>query len=104
MVNHFVVTLTGSAQKLGAGLSGACAHDPLKFLSIQAFANNTHVVYVGGNQTTVSSSSYGFRIEVPVTSIPYAPTVIELPAAAVSLDDIWVIGTADEKISIFAAM
>ncbi len=101
MVNHYTITLSATARSLATGLEGIGINDILKFLAIQATPGNTHVAYIGGNQRTLTTSDYGFRIEAPVTSIPYAPTVIELAPGFSSLSEIFAVGTADEKLQIF---
>lgn len=99
MVAHFTVTLTGSAQRLGAGLNFS---NVLAFLSIQMDPANTHVAYVGGNQATLSSSDYGYRLEIPPSSIPYAPSILEFSGGRISMDDFFVLGTNGEKLHILA--
>ena len=70
MVEHYTLTLNGSAQLLSSVLPAGVAPLQAHFLSIQADPANSHVVYIGGYPQTLSSTDYGFRIEVPVSSIP----------------------------------
>lgn len=107
MVNHFTVTIaaTGTPQRLSTGLSAAVGTpglgDQLRWLSIQAGGGNAGIGYIGGNQRTVSTSDYGFRIEIPVTTIPDAPTVIESTVLG-SLADFFIVGTINDTFKILA--
>lgn len=107
MVNHFTVTIaaTGTPQRLGSTLSAAVgtpgAGDMLRFLSIQAGGANAGIGYIGGNQRTVSSSDYGFRIEIPTATIPDAPTQIELGPSC-SINDFFIVGTIGDTFKILA--
>jgi hypothetical protein len=101
MVTHFVLTLNGSAQVLSTVTSVKTGL--LKQLILHTDAGNTHVIYVGGTglsaaQAAVSSTDYGFRIEIPVSTVPPAPTILE--AINTSLADWQVIGTNGEKLHI----
>lgn len=102
MTNHFVVTLTTTAPiRLSSVVTGVGATDLIKFISFQAVASNAGVIYIGGSNRTLTSSDYGWRIEIPVSSIPYAPTVIELTPPAVCLADFYILGTINDKLAIF---
>lgn len=95
---HVNLTLDASQQSLSASLSPLAPMN-VHFLSIQADAGNAGVVYVGSVAQTVSSSDYGFRIEIPVSSIPAAPSIVELGGgAAIDLTQIKVKGTNNDKI------
>ena len=104
MVAHYTLTLTGSAQTLTAALASGTSIGNIKQLILHADPANTHVVYVGGNggpgvtMAAVDSSTYGFRIEVPVSTVPPAPTILE--AINTSLGDWQVLGTNTEKLHI----
>lgn len=111
MLNHFTLAVTTGTPLtiadalIAAGLNPLAdanmgLKEHLKFCSIQARASNAAVVYVGGKLRTLTSSDYGYRIEIPVTSIPYAPTVIELGPGIVTLGDIQVLGTTNDFIQI----
>lgn len=97
-VRHYVLTLDGTAQKLSA--SGIT--DPVKHLAIQPDTGNANIIRVGSTADVVSSSSYGFRLEAPVTGVPPAPYVFEFPSGTISLADISVLGTLNEKLRILA--
>lgn len=103
---HYTITMTGSAQNLATVLKTALGvnfpgiNNKLRFLSIQAAPANAAVAYVGGVQRTLTNADYGYRIEIPVTNIPYAPTVIETGPGVIALGDIQVLGTNNEKLHI----
>ena len=107
MVNHFTITIaaTGTPQRLSTGLSAVVgtprSGDLLRWLSVQAGGANAGIGYVGGNQRTVSTSDYGYRIEIPTTTIPDAPTVIEC-ASLGSIDDFFIVGTINDTFKILA--
>lgn len=98
---HYTLTLSGAVQRLSSVLQAGVPVTPARFLSLQADPGNTHVVYVGGYPHLLSSTAYGWRIEVPATSIPPAPSIIELGASIVDLDDLQVLGTVSEVLHIF---
>ena len=103
MVNHFTVALTtGTPINLATALvGGAGVGNVLRFLSIQAHSANAAVAYVGGNQRTLTSTDFGYRIEIPLTNIPYAPTIIELGGNAyMSLGDFYVLGNTNDELQI----
>lgn len=88
--------MSGSAQNLATALS--VASRPIVWLSIQAFGTNAALAYVGG--AGVSAANYGFRIEIPVSTVPSAPCIVELPQGPMDLDGFYVIGTNTEKLSV----
>ena len=103
MVTHLTLTLSGAAQVLNTALATGQRVGLLKQIILQADGANANVIYVGGtgpaaSTAAVSSSAYGFRIEVPVTTVPAAPTIIE--AMNTSLADWQVIGTNTQKLHI----
>jgi hypothetical protein len=105
-VKSYLVTLDGtSGQSLYGTLfpSGAAgdANDPaFGTMLFQADKANTNEAYIGGKDTTVSSSAYGRRLDPGDTS---ANSVVELIAdgcSALRLSDFKISGTAGEKIAI----
>lgn len=103
MVQHYVLTLNGSVQRLSSVLPGATADQVAQektwsFLSLQADSANTHVVYVGGYPQVVSSSAFGFVVPIPVTSIPAAPIPIQPGQPSLRLSEWQVLGTNGEKL------
>ena len=111
MVNHFTLGLTSGTALVIANALQAAGISPgelglrnkLRYCSIQAHVDNAAVIYVGGSLRTLSSTDYGYRIEIPVTTIPYAPTVIELGPGVVTLGDLQVLGTTGDNIQIMVA-
>lgn len=98
MIRHHTLTMTGSAQQLSAAIADALPL-PIRTISLQPYAANAAVAYVGG--PGVSSTSYGVRLEIPVTSIPPAPFVLgEFQTGWVKLEDLYVNGANGEKLSI----
>lgn len=123
----YTLTLNGAAQQLITAVPAATgghgvplavdgpvvggAYDvPFRTLSLQPDAANAGVIYVAGagsgmnagSGSGVSSSKYGFRLEVPVSSIPAPPYILgEYPSGPIKLSDIWVIGTNGDKLHIF---
>ncbi len=83
--------------------------DLLKSISLQAQADNSAVIFVGSFESqglsgrTLSSTDYGWRIEIPVTSIPTAPDIIEISNSTVCLADLAVLGTASDVLHIMVA-
>lgn len=105
MVTHFTVTLNGSAQALSSFTTVPASVALLKQIIFHADTANTHVVYVGGRgadgvSPTLTSSNFGFRLEVPVATVPPAPTFVE--AINTSLGDWQMLGTAGEKVHVTA--
>jgi hypothetical protein len=108
MVKHYSLTLSGSAQSLAAVLPTFVAGQQTgpnelswSWLSLHAGASNSGVVYVGGQGIVVSSTVYGFRIEVPVSSVPPAPSIVELGGGgSIRLSEWQVLGTSNDILHI----
>lgn len=104
-VRDYSLTLDGTVQNLSDVLP-VNEGDLLKFVAIQADAGNSGVVFVGsterGTEGILSTTKYGFRIEIPVSSIPSAPDIIELSNSSYSLNELSVIGTNLDIIHIMA--
>jgi len=105
MVLHYTLTLDGNVQRLSSVLPGATAdkvaqEQSWSYISIQADPANTHVAYVGGYPTIISSSDYGWIIPLPPSNIPAAPLQIMPGCPAVRLSEFTVIGTNAEKLHI----
>ena len=105
MVLHYTLTLDGNVQRLSSVLPGATAdkvaqEQSWSYLSIQADPANTHVAYVGGYPTLVSSTDYGWIIPLPPSNIPAAPFAVH-DVGAIRLSEFTVIGTNTEKLHIF---
>jgi hypothetical protein len=108
MVKHYALTLSGSAQSLAAVLPTYVAGQQAgpnelswSWMALQTAAANTHVVYVGGQGTVLSSSAYGFRIEAPTSTVPPAPSIVELGGGgSIRLSEWQVLGTDTEILHI----
>lgn len=74
LIRHFTVSVGTTSAALSATQA---AQGIAKVVMLQADGANTGIVYVGANADTLSSTNYGHRIEVPVSTVPAAPTVIE---------------------------
>jgi hypothetical protein len=103
MIRDFTLTLDGTVQVLSDVLPPRIG-DSLKYIALQADANNSGVIYVGsterGDEGAVSSTAYGWRIEIPVAGIPSAPDIIEVSQNSFSLSELSVIGTSDDILHI----
>lgn len=71
---------------------------PITWLSIQALGGNAAIIYVGFNADVLSNANYWTRIEIPVSTIPAAPTIIE--NQILSLDKVYLYGTANDDVSV----
>ncbi len=106
----FVVALSGvtgpvqvSASVPTGGLSNAYEKGAWSFVSIQALGANTGVVYGAGAHPGASMSStgaYGFRIEIPASTVPPAPTVFELSRGNIDLSELWLAGGSGDKVTV----
>lgn len=100
-LHHFVLTMSGSAQPITTNklLSGT-------YVSVQQDPANTHVTYIGGYNSggtqVVSSSDYGIVLPAPSGGVAPAPYPLDPwnKLSAILLNDIWVLGTAGEKLAI----
>lgn len=100
-INHYVLTLTGSAQLLSTVLGSSAEDISLRGLWLQPNAANVNLIYLGGSTSTVTSSNYGVRLETPASSIPPPPfNPGELDTAPMKLSDFYVLGTGPDKLHI----
>jgi hypothetical protein len=75
------------------------AHDwAIQSLTLQPDGGNSNPMYFGAG-SGVSASAYAFRLEKATSTIPPAPFVWEL-SGSLKLSDLWVFGTAGEKLTI----
>jgi len=75
-----------------------------RFLSFQADAGNTGVLCFGGSNqgSGTSTTNYGFRIEIPVTTIPAAPIEFEFATGVVGVDEFWIKASVNtDKVHVF---
>jgi hypothetical protein len=98
---HFVLNITASAtpQSLASAfpIGDPNATGAIRWLSLSALEGNAAVIYVGFSPA-LSSTNYAFRIEIPVTLIPQAPFIIEMPT--LSLSTVWISGTQDDDVAV----
>ena len=104
---QYQLTLSGAAQSLTDAiatdlslLSETDRNPVFRSLSLQADDGNSNPVFCGAD-SAVSAANHGFRIPTPVTAIPELPYVINGPG---HVGDVWVLGTADEKLNIFVVL
>lgn len=108
---HYTLTLSGAAQSLLAAATaeapttqaGATANIPLRALILQPDGGNGAPIYLGSDNT-VTTTSYGVRLELGAAGVP--PAALNLGPYAGSgplkLSDFWVIGTAAQKLHLLA--
>ena len=91
-VSHATLTLTGTAQALSAAYPSVPTRIPLRSLSLQGGEANTGAAYIGG--AGVTTTAWGVRIPVPVTSEPAAPFILppEMANGEVYLDELYAVG------------
>jgi len=98
---HFVLAVTTSTpKKLSAAfdLGDPTGTAPITWLSIQPLGTNAALVYVGFTGNVLSSSNYMVRLEIPASTIPQAPIIIENQIT--SLDQIQVLGTTNDSVAV----
>jgi hypothetical protein len=105
MVRHYALTLSGSQQNVATALASQFASPdegsrPIRYLSFQAKGANAALAYIGGSGQVLSSSVYMSRVEIPVTSIPAAPTMFEFSTTCTNLGQWSVLGTNTEVLLI----
>lgn len=104
---HYVLTLNGAAQQLSSvfpaltgGLKSGAYDYPCTFLTLQPGGGNANPIYLG-DDASISSTDYGFRLEAATGGIPPAPFVFDPPVGNVKLSDLYVLGTAGETLHLF---
>lgn len=105
MVIGGVITLSGSAQNLATALSygteNPVAKYPLGWISIQADTANSNLAYIGTDSNV--ATTYVIRIEIPTSTVPDAPVIIEdAKGLGLLLNSLWVIGTNGQKLRVLA--
>jgi hypothetical protein len=98
-VFHDVMTLDATVQSLV--VEGLSASSPIREIHLTADSANTHVIYVGGTNKTLTSANAGDTIPTPVSSIPAAPLFYEgFQDGTISMGAYRVLGTNGEKLHI----
>ena len=107
MIRHYVLTLTGSAQRLSAALPDAIVngpHDlPCRAISLQPFGANAAASYLGAYDSgaAVSATLYGVRLEAGAAGVPPAPFILgEFDGLPMKLSEFAVIGANTEKLAV----
>lgn len=104
-IRDYSLTLDGSVQNLSDVLP-ANEGDLLSYIALSAHTTNSNLIFVGSTDRGVggvlSSTEYGWRIEIPVVGIPSAPDIIELGKNGFSLAHLSVLGTNQEILHILA--
>lgn len=94
-LRSFTLTFTGSAQNLGALLTGGILDSKVYCIDIQADPANTAVFYVGGPDVTADN---GIQIPIPDNDIPEPPyRVGDAATSDMAMRDVYVLGTLNEK-------
>jgi hypothetical protein len=99
MIRHGKITVTTSAQSL-SNTTNLGANRPVRFLSVQPGSANSGRLFFGG--PGVTTTDFGFAMEIPVTSIPSAPMIITDAIAAPGLlvGDLYVVGTNNDIVRV----
>ena len=101
--NHYVITLeTGVSKQLSSVLAATAADNKRAAIWLQPRATNTAAIYLG-TASTVSSTSYGVRLDIPAAGVPPPPFTpgeyLGMPDAfrsPLKLGDFWVLGTTGD--------
>lgn len=122
---HLDITLTGAAQSLAVTLDTAAyltqrnklpgivqAHYgpvasqggkngggyAVRMITLQADGGNSAAVKVG--DSTIAAASWGWFIPAPTAAVPEPPLIIDGTNIQIHLDDIWLLGTANDVVHI----
>lgn len=100
MIKTLVLTLNGNAQQLVTPNDAITGDVSALQVWLQPDTANTNPILVGADANV--ATTYGVRLEAPVTTIPPAPFSLgELhPPRFVPLSAIWVKGTNTEKLRV----
>lgn len=99
-MDHRTATLTIVGTSLKALLGLTDAEDvPYEHLTLQADGANGNPVFIGG--PGVTTTDYGVRLPASAAGVPHWPPMwYELTARPVKLSEIFVVGTAGEKLHV----
>lgn len=117
MVVVATITLTGNAQNVADSFAAPAAtavsvpstdralkDAACRTISLQQDAGNTHIVAVGADNT-VTTSAYGLGLPIPVGAALPAPIILgAYDQGGIRLSDLWIIGTANEKVHVLAVV
>ena len=103
-MQHFVLTLDGTAQRLSSALAtdDQINRRPFRLLLFSALGANGNPIFIGGPDTA-SATDYGIRINAPPANIPEAPVRWgPFESGPAKLEEIFVFGTDTEVLHIAA--
>jgi len=108
MTRHYVLTLNGAAQQLSSALGGD-EDRQLSAVWLSPRGSNANLIFIGGS-ATLTSTNYGVRLEIPVSSVPQAPFnpgefaggSLERFRSPIKMGNFWVLGTNGEFLHILA--
>lgn len=98
---HYALTLSGAAQNVATalGLDEQSATLPYRQVILAADPANGNVLYIGSN-AGVSSTDHGFSLDPTQATAKDRESLGPFPSGAVKLKEIWVIGTANQRLMI----
>lgn len=107
MVRHYTLTLTGTAQRLSRVLPSGAAdvepsaveNIPFRQLIFAADPANSAVVYIGGENATVSATSHGFSLD-PTQASQGPVSVGPFETGPLKLSQFYVLGTNNERLMV----
>lgn len=100
-LHHFVVTLGAAAAPLTTNKAIVGS-----YISLQPGGDNAAEVFVGGLNSaktqTVSATDYGIVLPAPVSAVAPAPYPLDPwnKGIQLTLNDVWVFGTAADTVSV----
>lgn len=98
---HKVIAVTSSAQNLATALG--VSDSRCTFFSLQPLGANAGIVYIGGvGDTLTAATAYGWRLEIPVSTVPSAPFFRESNPITgfYNLAEWQIIGTDNDKLAV----
>ena len=100
---HYVLTLSGVAQRLSSVLANTEPGGPqdvaCRQILLAADPANTAVVYIGGASPTGSSTSHAFSLD-PTQASQGPVSIGPFDAGPVKLSEVYALGTANERLMI----
>ncbi len=105
-IRHATLTLDGSAQRLLAGWGVVGAGNPVggvndiaaEAIYIQPDGANANPIYLGGD--AVSAADHGFSLPAGAAGVPPSPFKLDAYTSRVKPSQLYVIGTAAQKVHI----
>ncbi len=101
---HYMLTLDGAAQRLSSVLANTEVGGPddvaCRQIILAADPANGNAVYVGADNT-VSATDHGFSLDPTQATAKDRESIGPFDTGPVKLSDIWVLGTATQRLGIF---